>query len=273
MEFPLLTPATTREHLDKLEVNPKKSYGQNFLVDANLVRKSLEMASIQAGEDILEIGPGLGTLTRGLLNSGAKVWAVEKDKVMARHLRGDLLPMASGNLDLLEGDAVDSPRGNLPDGTSYKVVANLPYAITSNWLEGVLDGALPKRMVLLVQKEAAQRLLAQSGSKSIGAISIFLQAAYRESGQHPVSRTCFYPVPEVDSVLLRLDLRDDAFAFSYRQREFVRKIFTMRRKQLGSVCRKLGMDGWFAKLEGSGLPEGVRAESVPLTFWKDIGQD
>ena len=271
MDFPLLTPGMTRDYLDKLGVRPRKSYGQNFLVDANLVRKSLEMAGVKAGEDIVEVGPGLGTLTRGLLNAGAKVWAVEFDKVMVCHLEEDLLSKAGGMLDILEGDAVDFPRGNLLETKPFNIVANLPYAITSNWLEGILaGGTLPGRMVLLVQKEAAQRLMADIGTKSLGAISLFLQSAYFQGGQYPVARTCFYPAPDVDSVLLRLDLREDAFLFSKDQRATIRQIFTMRRKQLGSVCRKMGLENWFGKVMDAGLPEGVRPEGVPLELWRQL---
>lgn len=271
MDLPLLTPGMTRDFLDKLGVRPRKSYGQNFLVDANLVRKSLEMAEVGAGEHIVEVGPGLGTLTRGLLNAGVKVWAVEHDKVMVKHLQEDLLPKAGGRLDLLEGDAVDFPCGNLLDDKPFNIVANLPYAITSNWLEGILDGrTLPTRMVLLVQKEAAQRLMAPVGTKSVGAISLFLQAAYTEGGQYPVARSCFYPVPDVDSVLLRLDLREGAFLFSKDRRATIRQIFTMRRKQLGSVCRKMGLEAWFAKVLEAGLPDGIRAEGVPLELWREL---
>ena len=86
MNLPLLSPRTTQEYLQKLGVRPRKSLGQNFLVDANLVRKSIEMAELQPGTNVVEVGPGLGTLTRGLLNSGVNVYAVERDAVMMKHL-------------------------------------------------------------------------------------------------------------------------------------------------------------------------------------------
>ena len=272
MNLPLLSPTTTQEYLQKLGVRPRKSLGQNFLVDANLVRKSIEMADLLPGTNVVEVGPGLGTLTRGLLNSGVKVYAVERDPVMVKHLTEDLVPLSEGQLDLLEADAVDSPIGNLPAGSEFSIVANLPYAITSPWIEKILDGDLPERMVLLVQKEAAYRLLAETGSKSIGAISLFLQAAYEDSGQHTVARSCFHPVPDVDSVLMGLQLKKDAFLFSKEQRAWIREIFTMRRKQLRALCKRLGLEEWFQKVLETGLPEGVRAENVPLELWQTISK-
>jgi 16S rRNA (adenine1518-N6/adenine1519-N6)-dimethyltransferase len=273
MNLPLLTPTKTQEYLQKLGVRPRKSLGQNFLVDANLVRKSIEMAQLEPGSNVVEVGPGLGTLTRGLLNSEVKVFAVERDPIMVTHLQQDLLPQSEGNLDLLEADAVKSPTGNLPPETEFSIVANLPYAITSPWLEAILDGTLPNRMVLLVQKEAASRLLAQAGSKSIGAISLFLQAAYEDAGQHPVARNCFYPVPDVDSVLMSLQLRKDAFLFNKQQRDWIREIFTMRRKQLRALCKRLGLDSWFLSILQEGFSEDIRAENIPLELWMSIGND
>jgi len=273
MNLPLLSPTRTQDYLNRLGVRPRKSLGQNFLVDANLVRKSIEMAQLEQGMQIVEIGPGLGTLTRGLLNAGTHVYAVERDPIMVRHLKDDLLPQSEGKLDLLEADAVNSPIGNLPTDTDFRIVANLPYAITSPWLEAILAGTLAQRMVLLVQKEAASRLLAQPGSKSIGAISLFLQAAYQDAGQHPVAKTCFHPVPDVDSVLMCLQLRKAPFLFSKQQRDWIREIFTMRRKQLRALCKRLGLESWFSKVQEAGLPEGVRAENVPLEFWQTIGKE
>ena len=271
MNLPLLSPTRTQEYLNHLGVRPRKSLGQNFLVDANLVRKSIDMAQLEPGMKVVEIGPGLGTLTRGLLNAGVNVYAVERDPIMVQHLQQDLLPISEGKLDLLEADAVNSPNGNLPPDTPFRIVANLPYAITSPWLEAILEGQLPERMVLLVQKEAASRLLAQPGSKSIGAISLFLQAAYEDAGQHPVARTCFHPVPDVDSLLMCLQRRKDAFLFSKEQRNHIREIFTMRRKQLRSLCKRLGLETWFTKVLKAGHPEGIRAENVPLDLWQKIG--
>ena len=270
MDLPLLTPTTTRQLLDQLGVRPRKNLGQNFLVEPNLVRKSLDMAELDPDDTVVEVGPGLGTLTRGLLNAGAEVHAVERDPAMVRHLETDLLPHSGDRLHLLEGDALEHPRADLPAARPCKVVANLPYAITTPWLEAVLAETLPSRMVLLVQKEAAQRVLAEPGTKSFGPISIFVQSAYRLTGQHRVSPRCFHPVPEVDSALVRLDLRHAPHLFAPEQRTAIRNIFTQRRKQLKSLCTEPGLQDWFRNTVATELPETVRPEQVPTRLWQQI---
>src|SRR3954465_15118340 len=101
-----LSPSDTRELLSRLGHEPKRFLGQNFLVDGNIVRKSLELAGVTAGDTVVEIGPGLGTLTSALLSAGAEVWAVEKDRNLHLHLEESVLPLAANRLHLLEGDAV-----------------------------------------------------------------------------------------------------------------------------------------------------------------------
>ena len=270
MDLPLLTPTTTRQLLDEIGMRPRKSLGQNFLIEPNLVRKSIAMAEVADGERVVEIGPGLGTLTRGLLAAGTEVYAVEKDPALLQHLRKNLLPHADNKLHLLEADALEHPRGSLCKGDSFKVVANLPYAITTPWLEKVLMDPVPDRMVLLMQKEAAQRVLAGPGTKSFGPISIFVQAAYSLADQHKVSPSCFFPVPDVDSSLVRLDRKSEPFIFSQRQRKIVRQIFTQRRKQLKSQCMALNLQGWMKMVITTGLPETVRPEQVPVKLWMQL---
>src|SRR3954466_12623252 len=136
-----LSPSTTRELLARLNHQPKRFLGQNFLVDGNIVRKSLELAGVQAGDTVVEVGPGLGTLTSALLAAGAEVWAVEKDRQLHAHLLETLVPNQP-RLHLLEGDAMEHPLADLPvDRTpAFKIVANLPYAISTPWMDAVLGG-------------------------------------------------------------------------------------------------------------------------------------
>jgi len=266
-----LTPTATRALLEQLGHRPRRQLGQNFLVDGNIVRKSLELAQVAAGDRVVEVGPGLGTLTAALLDAGAEVFAVERDPVMVAHLRGTLVSTHPARLHLLEGDAVESPLAELPhDGASFKIVANLPYAISSPWMEAVLAGPLPERLVLMLQLEAAQRYAAAPGSKTFGAISVFLQAAYRIAPGHRVSRTCFYPVPDVDSTLLNLERLPQPYAFSAAGRELIRGIFQHRRKQLAPLVRRTAPEAaarWLPTLADAGLREDVRAESVPVAAW------
>ena len=151
-----LSPTATRDLLAKLGHAPKRFLGQNFLVDGNIVRKSLELAGVTAGDAVVEIGPGLGTLSSALLEAGAHVWAVEKDRNLHANLEETLVPQFPERFHLLEGDAVDQPLAGLPAARAagaFKVVANLPYAIATPWLDAVLSGPLPERMVLMLQLE------------------------------------------------------------------------------------------------------------------------
>src|ERR1041384_6824733 len=123
-----LSPTATRALLDQLGHQPKRFLGQNFLIDGNIVRKSLELAAVQPGDAIVEIGPGLGTLTSALLEAGAEVWAVEKDRVLHAHLTETLAPRFPEKFHLLEGDAVEHPLAGWEVG---RVIPNAPSASDS----------------------------------------------------------------------------------------------------------------------------------------------
>lgn len=270
-----LSPSQTRDLLESISHLPNRKLGQNFLIDGNIVRKSIELAELQSEENVVEIGPGLGTLTRALINAGANVHAVERDRVLADHLRNGLA-LEQPRLHLTEGDCLEYPNAGLrPDDAmrGFSIVANLPYAISTPWMETVLSGPLPRRMVLMLQKEAADRYATEHGSKNFGAISIFLQSAYDIHSRHPVSASCFYPVPKVDSVLLRLDRKEDARTFPEEARQCIRRIFTQRRKQLSALCRRESYPGaaaFFEKLMAAGYPSSVRPEEIPAGEWAQI---
>jgi 16S rRNA (adenine1518-N6/adenine1519-N6)-dimethyltransferase len=267
-----LTPTETRDLLARLGHAPKRFLGQNFLVDGNIVRKSLELARVAPGDAVVEIGPGLGTLTGALLEAGAEVWAVETDRTLHAYIENSLAPRFPDRLHLAEGDGVAMPLARLPAerAADCKVVANLPYAISTAWMDAVLSGPLPARMVLMLQKEAADRYSAVPGTKSFGAISIFLQAAYATDQGHRVSAGCFHPRPEVDSALLNLVRRQDPHVFPAEHKAFVRRCFQQRRKQLGAVLRELlpGREELMREiLSSDGLAGTVRAEAVPVSTW------
>lgn len=267
-----LSPSETRRLLAELEHRPRKPLGQNFLIDGNIVRKSLQLAGVQPGDRILEIGPGLGTLTEALLEAGAEVHAVELDRRLAGYLRETLQPRFPEAFHLLEADAVEHPRGSLPASVeSFKVVANLPYAITTPWIERMLAAPLPRTLVLMMQKEAADRLTASPGSKAFGAVSIFLSAAYQRAGLHRVSRSCFHPVPGVDSQLLHLERRPTPFLFSLPARAAIRGLFTQRRKQIGHLLQgDAPLQPWLEILPRFNCSRTSRPENIPLEVWLEF---
>lgn len=272
---------TTRELLAALSHSPKKWLGQNFLTDGNIVRKSLELAQVRAGDAVVEVGPGLGTLTTTLLQAGARVFAVERDATLAAHLRERVAPDYPRTFDLKEADAMDFPLAAFPEktpaGTPFKIVANLPYAISSPWMDAVLEsGNLPETLVLMLQKEAADRFTAAAGTKNYGALSVFLEAAYERAPGHKVPAQCFFPPPKVDSYLLHLRRRENPRVFGKTARRLIRGLFIYRRKQLGSTLKKIcaaenvpaeKSDAWLAALPQFGANALSRPECVPAAAW------
>ena len=272
-----LTPSATRDLLAKLGHLPKRFLGQNFLVDGNIVRKSLELAQIAPGDTVVEVGPGLGTLTSALLTDGAEVWAVEKDRTLHAHLEETLVVEFPATFHLLEGDAIEHPLAALPAERSarFKVVANLPYAISTPWMDAVLSGPLPERLVLMLQQEAAQRYAASHGSKQFSAISIFLQSAYDIAPGHKVASGCFYPKPDIESYLLHLVRKPAPFIFSPETKALIRACFQQRRKQIGALLRQNIADSsqvsaWLAVLAAADLSPQTRPEDIPAPLWTQL---
>lgn len=267
--------AETRELLERLDHNPRHWLGQNFLVDPNIVRKSVELAGVAPGDRVVEVGPGLGTLTGALLSAGADVWAVERDATLAAHLRQTLA--GGGRLHLTEGDAMDHPLANLPDARdgSFKIVANLPYAISSPWMESICQGPHPSLLVLMLQREAADRLTAQVGTGHWSALTAQVDLAFDRAGLHPVPAKCFHPAPKVDSCLLFLRRRADARRLGAHARKVARLLFTQRRKQVGSAARNLFPDDavvtrWLSRLPEHGLTPMARPETIPAKVWLEL---
>lgn len=275
-----LSPTATRDLLARLGHQPKRFLGQNFLVDGNIVRKSLELAEVEAGDAVVEIGPGLGTLTSALLAAGAEVWAVEKDRSLHAHLH-ESLARQFPTLHLREGDAVEHPLAGLdpvgagtpPAARPFKIVANLPYAISTPWMDAVLGGPLPERLVLMLQQEAAQRYVAGPGSKQFGAISIFVQSAFAPDRGHKVAAGCFYPKPDIESCLLNLARRPQPFIFAPGIKQLIRACFQQRRKQIGALLRGKLPDlgaAWLALLPAAGLDARARPEDIPVALWQQL---
>ncbi len=269
-----LSPSQTLELLKQLEHSPVKKLGQNFLVDSNIVRKSLELANVEAGDAVVEVGPGLGTLSGALLQAGACVYAVELDKTLHAYLKEHF--SQTKNFSLINADAVDFPLACLPtDVADFKIVANLPYAISTPWLDKVLSGRLPSVMSLMLQKEAALRFAAVGGSKEFSPISICLSEAYDVLARHKVSASCFHPRPAVDSVLLALKRKDCPFVFKPKTKEIMRYVFSKRRKQILSIAKSAGefSEVLLAWLERDvELSDDIRPERISAVHWRILDE-
>lgn len=265
----------TRRILEEIGVRPRKSLGQNFLIDGNIVRKSLQLAEIVPGDQVVEVGPGLGTLTRALLATGAHVYAVEKDPQLAGYLRETVAPEFPKTFSLLEGDAMEAPLAGFDpaEGSRFKIVANLPYAISSPWMDAILSGPLPEKMVLMLQQETVDRFSAVPGTKQYGAITIFLTSAFAIARGHKVARQCFYPVPDIDSYLFHLDRLETPFQFDPEKKKLIRACFGQRRKQIGSLLRTFASEdpaSWFLELEKHGFSRQSRPEEISVSLWRKL---
>lgn len=235
------TPGQLRRLLSAERLRPRKSLSQNFLTDADALDAIVEAAELVAGDRVVEVGPGLGVLTRRLLAAGASVLAVELDARLAAYLQRELGGVPG--FELLESDALELHPRELFAGQEFKLVANIPYHITSPLLHTFLEGDRPPMVsVLLVQAEVAERVAAPPGGTSY--LSVFVQNVARAEVVRRVPAGAFEPAPSVDSAVLRLRRRADPPVPPGAAREpFYRTVqagFRQRRKQLhNSLAREL----------------------------------
>lgn len=250
------TLAEIRELLESRGLAPRKSLGQNFLIDHNLIRKLVDAAGVRAGDLVLEIGPGTGALTEELLDRSAQVIAGELDRGLAQLLRDRF--GGRPNFTLIEGDALASKRELAPEiaaalaGRPFRLVANLPYGAATPLMIALLI-AHPEcgSMHVTIQREVADRLLAGPSSKDYGTLGVVAQALARVERIATLPPECFWPRPEVTSAMVSVTRRPDPLTRDPgRLAEFCQRVFSKRRKQLGSV---LGRDfPW---------PPGIRPEN------------
>jgi 16S rRNA (adenine1518-N6/adenine1519-N6)-dimethyltransferase len=245
--------------LEKVGAKPKKSLSQNFLIDPNITRKIVQTASVKENDFVLEIGPGPGALTETLLQAGAKVYAVELDSVFAK----ELYRFQNGKLTVYEGDFLKFPLKQLPD--NLKVVANLPYHITTPILEKLFAHSF-SNITVMVQKEVAQRMMAKAGTKDFGALSLFIQF-YANIGQcFTVPPSCFYPKPAIDSAVIRLDAKTVPDIDADRFFSIVHSAFQKRRKMLTSSLN-FPKDLIKQALCDLNIREDARPEMLSLEQW------
>lgn len=244
--------------------SPKKSLGQHFLSDPRILSRIADSLAPEAGETVLEIGPGPGGLTAALVKRATQLIAIERDRELIAPLR-ERFP----SLVLAEGDALEMDWHALVGPGPFSVIGNIPYNITSPLIDQALIPPRPRRVVFLMQKEVADRLAAKPGHSDYGALTVGVQAVAGVERLFTVAAGAFRPPPKVESAVVRLTplaeplIRDDEVpAF----RRFVVGLFTLRRKQLGRALRSLlGVDAERARSLAAavGLDETVRMETVP----------
>jgi 16S rRNA (adenine1518-N6/adenine1519-N6)-dimethyltransferase len=271
---PRLDPAVIRRTLRDAGLRAIHGRSQNFLADVDVLDGILAEAAPAPGRRVLEIGPGLGILTTALLEAGAAVTAVEVDRGLAAFLRdhlGDAL--GSGALRLVEGDALDEDLTHLVE-PPYDVVANLPYHITSPILHALLGTPpRPVRLVLMVQREVAERIAAPAGRMSY--LSVFVQYHAKVRIAFPVPSSAFEPEPAVDSALIDLEPypEDDRLPDAAAEDELWRLVqaaFRERRKMIHNVLSRqlpIGADRVTQALETAGIAPDRRPQTLEVGEW------
>lgn len=255
-------------------VEPNKGLGQNFLTDPNLLTAIVERCGVEVGDRVLEIGPGLGTLTAVLADHAKRVVSVEIDRALKEALGA--MTAGRNNVEILFGDFTKMDLDTLwrehLGGEPFKVVANLPYYVTSTIVMSLLESGLPIRTLgFMVQQEVAERMMAAPGTKAYGALSVGVQYRCEASIVMRVPRGAFLPPPKVDSAVIRLDVASSPRVAVEDEKLFfkvVKAIFAVRRKTLlNALSLGFGLpkDKLSYCIESCGFSTNVRGEQLSLS--------
>jgi 16S rRNA (adenine1518-N6/adenine1519-N6)-dimethyltransferase len=264
-----------KDLLTRYDLKPSKGLGQNFLVDNRALQRVIEAAEIEPEDEILEIGPGLGSLTRYLALAAKRVVAVELDRHMLPPLHEVLSPY--NTVEIIQADILEVSIEKFFPRQGYLVVANIPYYITSSLLRHLLETPQPpSRLVLTVQKEVAERICARQGDLSLLALSV--QIFGQPSIKGTIKAGSFYPIPKVDSAIVRIDLFPEPLISSPQQDTFFRLIkagFSQKRKTLKNAL-SAGMswnkENTEQKLTAAGIDPMRRAQTLSIEEWETLVQ-
>lgn len=261
--LPLLTRTRLLEVMDRHGLEPHRTLGQNFVIDQNTIRKIVRIAGVGAGDRVIEIGPGLGSLTLGLMEVGAEVRAVEIDSRLLDALR----ETTGGAVEVTNADAMTVDWAAVTRGETWAVVANLPYNVATPVVLRILDTAPEiRRIVVMVQKEVAERLAAGPGSKAYGIPSV--KVAYWATARlvGTVGAEVFHPQPRVTSALVEIVRRDEPAVEADADTlfELVRAGFGQRRKTIRRALASRVGDEQFAV---AGIEPSRRAEELTIDEW------
>lgn len=275
------TPSATKEIINKYSFAFQKKFGQNFLIDSNVLESIIRGAEITKDDFVLEIGPGIGTMTQYLCEAARQVVAVEIDKMLIPILEDTLSEYDNVeviNQDVLKVD-IKSLAEEKNNGKPIKVVANLPYYITTPIIMGLFESGVPiDSITIMVQKEVADRMQTGPGSKDYGALSLAVQYYATAKVILNVSATCFMPRPNVDSAVIKLtrhkeptvNVADEKLMF-----KIIRASFNQRRKTLVNGLKN-SLELSFSKeqivkaIEKIGKPETIRGEALTLEEFAEL---
>lgn len=275
------TPSATKEIINKYSFAFQKKFGQNFLIDSNVLESIIRGAEITKDDFVLEIGPGIGTMTQYLCEAARQVVAVEIDKMLIPILEDTLSEY--DNVEVINQDVLKVDIKSLADeknnGKPIKVVANLPYYITTPIIMGLFESGVPiDSITIMVQKEVADRMQTGPGSKDYGALSLAVQYYATAKVILNVSATCFMPRPNVDSAVIKLtrhkeptvNVADEKLMF-----KIIRASFNQRRKTLvnglkNSTELSFSKEQIVKAIEKIGKPETIRGEALTLEEFAEL---
>ena len=274
LESVIASPEVVHYICKRFDIKMSKKLGQNFLIKRGIVDEIVHAAELMPGEPVLEVGPGIGTLTQGLAQSGADVTAIELDRRLLEVL--DTTLASYDNVRIVHGDVLKLDVPTIMNHKPFKVVANLPYYITTPIIMSLLESKLPiERLVVMVQKEVALRMIAKPGTKDYGALSVAVQYYTEPDIVLDVPPKSFLPAPAVTSSVIRCVLRDKPPVHVIDEKLFFRVVkagFAQRRKTFSNTMKTTGLtknqiDELLAKANIDGQRRG---ETFSLQEFADV---
>ena len=274
LESVIASPEVVHYICKRFDIKMSKKLGQNFLIKRGIVDEIVHDAELTVGEPVLEVGPGIGTLTQGLAQSGADVTAIELDRRLLEVL--DTTLASYDNVRIIHGDVLKLDVPTIMNHKPFKVVANLPYYITTPIIMSLLESKLPiERLVVMVQKEVALRMIAKPGTKDYGALSVAVQYYTEPDIVLDVPPKSFLPAPAVTSSVIRCVLRDKPPVDVIDEKLFFRVVkagFAQRRKTFSNMMKTTGLtrDRIEELLAKANIDGQRRGETFTLQEFADV---
>lgn len=274
LESVIASPEVVHYICKRFDIKMSKKLGQNFLIKRGIVDEIVHAAELTPGEPVLEVGPGIGTLTQGLAQSGADVTAIELDRRLLEVL--DTTLASYDNVRIIHGDVLKLDVPSIMNHKPFKVVANLPYYITTPIIMSLLESKLPiERLVVMVQKEVALRMVAKPGTKDYGALSVAVQYYTKPDIVLDVPPKSFLPAPAVTSSVIRCVLRDKPPVDVIDEKLFFRVVkagFAQRRKTFANTMKTTGLskDRIEELLAKANIDGQRRGETFTLQEFADV---
>ena len=269
LNLSLTRPTEVRILLNQLGHRPNKGLGQNYLIDANVIKFIINESNLASIDKILEIGPGLGSLTEEIFSKNNQLICIEKDLKMVSYLKKRFV-----NLDIIEEDVLNINLNDFFKLGVNKVISNLPYSVASRVIVNIVECInRPDFLLLTIQKEVADRIIAEPGCKSYGILSVLIGVFYERSLVKKISPTCFFPSPKVWSAIICLKKietpileNDDFEKFKY----LVKHCFSQRRKQLKTSLKNLGISNIQESFNNLKISSCSRPEQLDIKTWVKV---